>query len=208
MNLRQKVFLTGIFLLVGFTIAVTILRGIFFSGVGKTPGTPDNTPIDPKWTLFSFFIQYAVCESLLSFIRHFSIGSAYKFSAVLIVYFIAFIIACIISFRSMWVNQERRLKERNVENKKKHPHAHKHLSSAQREKNARWNQFHDTLMQTLWELEGADMEWDGSHLLNHEPPSGRLTVEFSQWDSTSASGSSPYATTSTQHSQAHVASSV
>lgn len=64
LNLRQKVFLTGIFLLVGFTITVTVLRGVFFAGIGNVPGFHDGRPIDPKWTVFSFFIQYAVCKFL------------------------------------------------------------------------------------------------------------------------------------------------
>lgn len=116
---------------------------------------------------------------------------------------LAFIIACIISFRSMWVSRERRLDDRKVKDEKKH-HISRALgqsSSVGGEKNIRWRQLHDTLMQTLWELEGADMEWDGSYLINHEPPSGRLTVDFSQWGSTFVPGSSTHAAASTQHWQ-------
>lgn len=76
-----------------------------------------------------------------------------------------------------------------------------------------WKSMHDTVMQTLWELEGADMEWDGSYLIKHEPPSGRLTVDFSQWDNSTfgfVGGTSTTISTnhSRENSQAKVTSSV
>lgn len=75
-NLRQKLLLTGVFLLVGFTIAVTILRGSTFSGVNKEQGGLDNGQLDIKWMLFGFFIQYTVCKSLYSVGNHFTIPSS------------------------------------------------------------------------------------------------------------------------------------
>lgn len=56
-------------------------------------------------------------------------------------------------------------------------------------------------MQTMWELEGVGMAWDGSYLIKLEPPSGRLTVDFSQWDGTAVPGSSAYVAASKQCSQ-------
>lgn len=58
-------------------------------------------------------------------------------------------------------------------------------------------------MQTLWELEYAGVEWDGSELNRHKPPSGRLSVDFSQCGSTVVSGSSMFTTAPAQNSQEH-----
>lgn len=67
-NLRQKILLTGVFLLVGFTITVTILRGCTFSGVSLERESLGNGAIDVVWTFFGFLVEYTVCElfSLLS----------------------------------------------------------------------------------------------------------------------------------------------
>lgn len=65
-NFRQKIILTGVFLLVGFTITVTILRGCTFSGVVQEREGFSNGAIDIVWMLFGFFIQYTVCEFLSS----------------------------------------------------------------------------------------------------------------------------------------------
>ncbi|KAH8770815.1 hypothetical protein F5883DRAFT_416293 [Diaporthe sp. PMI_573] len=72
-NLKQKALLTGVFLLVGITITVTILRGCTFTGVGKSPERRDNGTIDIEWMLCSFFIEYTVCELFSLLIDHFSI---------------------------------------------------------------------------------------------------------------------------------------
>lgn len=62
MDLLQKLLLTGVFLLVGFTIAVTIVRGSIFGGVYKALKDVDHKVINTAWVLFWFFIQYIVCE--------------------------------------------------------------------------------------------------------------------------------------------------
>lgn len=48
---------------------------------------------------------------------------------------------------------------------------------------ARWQRFNDTLLNTLRDLEGDTLDQNPSMLL-HEPPTGRLIVDFSQWGRT------------------------
>lgn len=67
-SMRQKLILTAVFLLVGFTIAVTIVRGSIFGGVYKSLEEADGQVINMAWLLFWFIIQYFVCMlSFLSF---------------------------------------------------------------------------------------------------------------------------------------------
>lgn len=61
--MRQKLFLTGIFLLMGCTIAVTIARGGVFQDAYKSVDEFDRKVINMAWMLFWFMIQYFVCES-------------------------------------------------------------------------------------------------------------------------------------------------
>lgn len=61
-TLRQKLVLSSIFSLVGFTIAVTIVRGSIFGGVYKSVSEVDRKVMDVAWMLFWQFIQYIVCK--------------------------------------------------------------------------------------------------------------------------------------------------
>jgi hypothetical protein len=63
LNLRQKLVLSSVFLLVGFTIAVTIVRGSIFGGVYKAVTETDRQVIDSSWMLFWWYIEYVVCKS-------------------------------------------------------------------------------------------------------------------------------------------------
>ena len=62
LNWRQKLVLSGVFLLVGFTIAVTIVRGSIFGGVYKAVKQSDRQVIDSSWMLFWWYIEFVVCE--------------------------------------------------------------------------------------------------------------------------------------------------
>jgi hypothetical protein len=105
----------------------------------------------------------------------------------------------------LWVNKESKMRNRHVGNASNHYNLRGHgdHSLVRGGQQTGWRRFHDTLMQTLWELEGADMEWDGSYLIKHEPPSGRLTVDFSQWNGTFVDGSGTHAAASVLHSEEH-----
>lgn len=61
-SLRQKFLLLGIFSLVLFTIAVTIVRGTIFFGVYKSGQDAERKGLDPLWMMFWFFIELIVCE--------------------------------------------------------------------------------------------------------------------------------------------------
>ncbi|KAK8001248.1 hypothetical protein PG991_013470 [Apiospora marii] len=59
-TMRQKIFLAGIFLLMGLTIAVTITRGFIFEDAYKSVNDFDRKVINMAWMLFWFMIQYFV----------------------------------------------------------------------------------------------------------------------------------------------------
>lgn len=61
-SLRQKLVLSGIFSLVMFTIAVTIVRGSIFFGVYKSGEDASRKGLDPSWMVFWFFIELIVCK--------------------------------------------------------------------------------------------------------------------------------------------------
>jgi hypothetical protein len=56
-NLRQKLLLTGVFLLVAFNIIVTIIRGSIFGGVYNSTGS-DRKVLNVSWMLFWFYLEY------------------------------------------------------------------------------------------------------------------------------------------------------
>ncbi|KAI1080921.1 hypothetical protein F5B20DRAFT_579738 [Whalleya microplaca] len=151
MTLRQKFVLTSVFLLVGFTIAVTVVRGSIFGGVYKDVQKADRKVFDTAWVLFWLFIEYIV--SLL--------------------------IACVISFRSLWVNRKQKEKNQLIEIEKQ-----RRIIMARRAAKpprSKWQIFHRSVLDTLAELEGTTLERDSSMMIQLEPPSGTMTVDFSRW---------------------------
>lgn len=66
---RQKTILSSIFLLVGFTIAVTVVRGTIFGGNFKSVTKVDREVMDFSWMLFWLYIEYIVCKFLFSLPR-------------------------------------------------------------------------------------------------------------------------------------------
>ncbi|CAJ2511541.1 Uu.00g071660.m01.CDS01 [Anthostomella pinea] len=166
-SLRQKLVLTGIFLLVGFTIGVTIIRGSIFGGVYRAVEDVDSVVIDTSWVLFWLLMEYIV----------------------------SFIIACIISFRSLWVNSMEKARDQKIELQKRRRIV-KGLQSPTptgRGLHARWREFHDSVLDTLGDLEGTTLDRNDL-LLQFQPPSGRMTVDFSQWDDTTHGGSRDHST--------------
>ncbi|KAI1373880.1 hypothetical protein F4677DRAFT_427526 [Hypoxylon crocopeplum] len=153
-NLRQKLVLTAVFFLVGLTIAVTIIRGSIFGGVYKDAGDADAKVIDTSWVIFWLFIEYIV----------------------------SFIIACIISFRSLWINIIEKSKGREIELSKQRRVIMARQDDKQRGKGlkAKWQRFQDSVVNTLGDLEGTTFE-DNSMRIRFQPPSPRLTIDFSQW---------------------------
>ncbi|KAK8859676.1 glycoside hydrolase family 31 [Apiospora arundinis] len=154
-SMRQKVILTAVFLLVGFTIAVTIVRGSIFGGVYKSLEEADGQVINMAWVLFWFIIQY----------------------------FVSFTIACLISFRSLWVNRREKESSQRYELEKRRRAAEENSAkaSSKKRRNSPWSRLQDSVLQTLVDLEGRDLEDDSQLLLKHQPPSGKLAVDFSNW---------------------------
>lgn len=62
-ELGQKIILTGIFLLVAFNIAVTIVRGSIFGGTFASVRDVNRHVIDDSWMLFWHYMEYIVCTS-------------------------------------------------------------------------------------------------------------------------------------------------
>ncbi|KAK7995128.1 hypothetical protein PG990_013901 [Apiospora arundinis] len=155
-SMRQKLILTAVFLLVGFTIAVTIVRGSIFGGVYKSLEEADGQVINMAWLLFWFIIQY----------------------------FVSFIIACLISFRSLWMSRKEKASSQRYELEKRQRAAEENSAKANsknKRRNSPWSRLQDSVLRTLVDLEGRDLEDDSYLLLKHQPPSGKLAVDFSDW---------------------------
>ncbi|KAK3900003.1 hypothetical protein C8A05DRAFT_46059 [Staphylotrichum tortipilum] len=163
-SLRQKIILSSIFCLVGFTIGVTVVRGSIFGGVYKELPEVDHKVIDTVWALFWYYVEFMV----------------------------SFIVACLVSFRSLWAHNDAKARAR----------ARDEMSKAERIRErtpddpsgpgsagfrAKMRRLHDTLLdtfnddETLWERD----------VLPNGPPSAKLSVDFSTypllaWDNASA----------------------
>lgn len=61
-TLRKKLLLSTVFGLVGFTIAVTIVRGSIFGGVYKSIDSTGTNEINISWITFWFYVELTVCE--------------------------------------------------------------------------------------------------------------------------------------------------
>ncbi|KAF2119898.1 hypothetical protein BDV96DRAFT_566279 [Lophiotrema nucula] len=77
--LKKKLMLSGIFGLVVFTMAITIVRGSIFGGVYKTIDQNKRMDMNVTWIWFWFFIEFAV----------------------------SFIIASLVSFRALFAQREK-----------------------------------------------------------------------------------------------------
>lgn len=62
---KKKVILMGLFLLVVFTIAVTIIRGSMFGGAYKSLQTSPSTKMNTTWIWFWLTIEFDLCMSAL-----------------------------------------------------------------------------------------------------------------------------------------------
>jgi hypothetical protein len=77
LSLRQKVVLSLIFSLVGFTIAVTIIRGSIFGGAYRSIDATEQQDMSTPWIWLWFSLEYIV----------------------------SFLIACLVSFRSLFMQK-------------------------------------------------------------------------------------------------------
>ncbi|KAG8162643.1 hypothetical protein KVR01_007121 [Diaporthe batatas] len=145
LSLRQKIVFSAVFCLVGLTIAVTIVRGYFSKVIHETP-TYGLQQTNINWP-FWFAVEYTT----------------------------SFLVACAISFRSLFVQQRNK---RSAAAERDH-HRQSPPTSAQKghSKNA-LRRLHMKFLSTAHLLEGTAYDHETWHL--PEPVSGTMTVDFSK----------------------------
>ncbi|KAJ3579778.1 hypothetical protein NPX13_g787 [Xylaria arbuscula] len=154
MNWRQKAVISAAFLLVGFTIGVTIVRVSIFKEVYDEVDKSNRKVFDTAWILFWLFVEYLV----------------------------SFIINCIISFRSLWVNQQEKAKDKALK-REKQMIINRQADQANISPRSRWQVFQQSLLDTFADLEGTTAERNSSKFIQISPPSGDMTIDFSEWGS-------------------------
>ncbi|KAH6658460.1 hypothetical protein BKA67DRAFT_656651 [Truncatella angustata] len=158
-NLRQKLVLTSIFLLVAFNIAVTIVRGSIFGNVYGAVQEANHKVLDTAWALFWFFMEYVV----------------------------SFVIACIISFRSLWVSRKQSTKDREKDREAIHlngaQQGHAQAESPVQKNKSWWQKVQNSLLNTMATLEGTTLDRHDSSFLRPWIPSPHMGVDFSKWGS-------------------------
>ncbi|KAI0451596.1 hypothetical protein F5B21DRAFT_486532 [Xylaria acuta] len=148
-QIRQKLILTFVFGLVFLTIAITIVRGSIFHKGLDSSGSVSKETQNITFTWFWFYAEFTV----------------------------AFIVACIASFRSLFVHRDQKSAARREEEQRRKAN---YQSAMRRGWRARLNYWHDSVLDTCRTLEG----WSGSSaetLAMHRlptVPSGLLTVDF------------------------------
>lgn len=172
-TLRQKFGLTVLFGLVFFTIAVTIVRGSIFTDVYSIIGTKEAQEEQVSFAWFWFYIEFSVGKSTFT-INPFL--CAERRERVIILCHEAILVGCILSFRSLFVYREKKMRDRMREQQK---HA-----EAQRLRVPGWRlrarRFQDSLVTTCKSLEGwSDSEASTLTMFGlPKPASGLMTVDF------------------------------
>ncbi|KAI1370114.1 hypothetical protein F4677DRAFT_439279 [Hypoxylon crocopeplum] len=148
-NLRQKLVLSGIFSLVAFTIAVTIVRGGFSTNINSpSAATELNISVD-----FWVTLEYLV----------------------------SFLIACTISFRSLFTQRRNKVSQRSerAARRMEMPTSNRGRDGkGHTTKASKWRRFQDTILDTCKGLEAPDDEYQMFGL--PAPASGLMTVDFSR----------------------------
>ncbi|KAH8772006.1 hypothetical protein F5883DRAFT_615953 [Diaporthe sp. PMI_573] len=146
-SMRKKLLLTFVFSLVFLTIAITIVRGSVFHSTYSAKGS-DAKMQSATFTWFWFYCEFSV----------------------------AFIIACIVSFRTLFVQRTNKASDEHREKQRREA---AYQSAMRRGWRVKARQFHDSLLDTCKSLE----DWsdsDESLALRGLPgvPSGLMTVDF------------------------------
>ncbi|KAK4157555.1 hypothetical protein C8A00DRAFT_11601 [Chaetomidium leptoderma] len=173
-SLRKKLALTVVFSLVWLTIAITIVRGSVFHQQYSMAATGHASQMQSAtFTWFWFYMEFSV----------------------------AFIIACIVSFRSLFVQ---RAKMESAPRQEQEWREAAYRSAMRRGWRAKWLQLHDGVLETCKTLEG----WSGSDAETLHArglpgvPSGLMTVDFhddSNWQKNSATMTMNSVTTNREH---------
>ncbi|KAF2177970.1 hypothetical protein K469DRAFT_541349, partial [Zopfia rhizophila CBS 207.26] len=155
---RKKFILSLVFGLVFLTIAITIVRGSVFHEVYNNATSKGNGRMQSAtFTWFWFYCEFSV----------------------------AFIIACIVSFRTLFVQRRNEADKRDQVEKRREQI---YRSAIRRGLRARARQFHDSVLVTCKTLEGvSDSDADLSMRGLPGVPTGLMTVNFdddSNWRKT------------------------
>ncbi len=102
-------------------------------------------------------------------------------------YSLAFIVASIISFRSLWVGKKNQAEKQEEDRKKIELMAMARQGRAQDqpatpENHSTWHKIQRSLLNTFADLEGTTLDRNDSSFLRVQVPSSQLTVDFSRWD--------------------------
>ncbi|KAK3942881.1 hypothetical protein QBC46DRAFT_351976 [Diplogelasinospora grovesii] len=154
-NLQKKIVLTFVFGLVAITIAITVARGSVFNEIYTSMGTAQAKEQEVSWTWFWFYCEFSV----------------------------AYIIACIVSFRTLFVQRKNESSARYQQRVRREQ---AYRSALRRGWRAKAREFHDSVLDTCKTLEG---EWSDSFdemlamdAVLPKPASGLMTVDFGNDD--------------------------
>ncbi|KAF2113622.1 hypothetical protein BDV96DRAFT_688594 [Lophiotrema nucula] len=139
-GLKQKLILTCVFSLVALTIAVTVVRGTLVGGIFMSVRNFSNAQLQTSWVWL--FTEYSV----------------------------SFLIACIVSFRALFVRQENRTYEHSKQPREAGLREQQGLTNDH--KFSRVRRVHDSLLESFKALETTD----DADL--PKPASGRFTPTF------------------------------
>lgn len=184
-----------------FTIAAAIVRGSIFGGVYKSIDEDNLTSLNITWVWFWLALECLVCTlnppSLHFSSRARSASSMLKLSlTVNLGSILAFIAACLISFRALFTYKEQRSSDRIVQERQQQPRdsTRSSKSSPMRE---RVRRAQESLLSTFMSWEGVDSSVEMS-VLPH-PASGRMSVDFSEGDSWNQSSAATTAVKGSAH---------
>ncbi|ROW03357.1 hypothetical protein VSDG_01244 [Cytospora chrysosperma] len=125
-SLRKKLILGGIFGLVGFTIGVTIVRGSIFGGVYKSINADGGRELNVSWIWFWLYVEYTV----------------------------SFIIACCVSFRALFLQQEQKSQQAKDKQRKESGSMYA-MDENHKGFRAKVRWLHDSLLDTCRDWEGT-----------------------------------------------------
>ncbi|KAI0538740.1 hypothetical protein GGR58DRAFT_283636 [Xylaria digitata] len=141
MSIRQKLALSGIFLLIAATIAITIGRAGVFSA------TPDDSTESP-------------------------------ISLIALEYFVAFLVACAISFRSLFTQRQNKAAYAAEQRARRYHVPTQNRGRDSGRSSGKMQHLYDTILDTCRTLEGVDL--DDEKWALPLPPSGSMMVDFTQ----------------------------
>ncbi|KAI1645027.1 uncharacterized protein F4817DRAFT_344611 [Daldinia loculata] len=147
-GLRKKIILSAIFSLVAFTIAVTIVRGSIFGGVYKSVQKDNLQSMNVTWIWFWFSMEYIV----------------------------SFLIACLISFRSLFV-QDTGTNEARARAREREHRGVLGPTSKPKSLRVKARMFHDSVLDTLMTLEGPTRVGQELTVLP-QPVEGRIPLNI------------------------------